>query len=190
MGLGVLIGKSKPTTISIRDLNKAKEQNSWPPIGNSYAGAALGGRVGWSKLGLAFGLDLSGSHYMTPVIFASVEERFWTILPGAFVSYQFPIFFRVYGSLIPYGFVLSATRNGCSAALLEKPLMEECSLIPQNIKNEKPVIRSLKLGVGWTGLPFLSINLEYQPFYFIAKGNTKRERFWTHGVTAYVSYIF
>ena len=158
-----------------------KKNNSWPIIKSGHIRTVLGGRVGWSKLGLAFGLDLSGSFYSTLPIFGGILSEFWTVLPGAFLSYQFPVFFRVYGTLIPHGFIMSAVKENCS---------RHCSRLPENIQKEKPVIRSLKLGVGYTGFPFLNINLEYQPFYFIATGDTKREGFWTHGITAYVSYIF
>lgn len=167
--------------------NENTERNSWPVIGDFYIRTTLGGKVGWSKLGLAFGLDLSGGYYNNMVIFGGVREEFWTVLPGAFLSYQFPVFFRVYGTLIPHGFVLSATED---KDCLSNITSHKCSLLPQDIKKEKPVIRSLKLGISYTGLPFLNLNLEYQPFYLIATGNTKREGFWTHGITAYVSYVF
>ena len=157
-------------------------RNSWPVIGSFYIRTALGGRVGWSERSLAAGLDISGSYYNNGVIIG-ISEQFWTVLPGVFLSYQFPGFFRAYGTLIPHGFIMGAMEQ-------KKPCSMHCSSLPQDIKSEKPVIRSLKLGVSYTGLPFLNINLVYQPFYFIATGNTKREGFWMHGIAAYISYIF
>ena len=199
LGVGILARKPELAIIKSGYLNEIKgtdnsnetkgQSSNWLAIGTFYMRTALGTRVGWSKLGLAFGLDLSGSYYNNIVIFG-INEQFWTVLPGAFLSYQFPVFFRVYGTLIPYGFLINAMKEqDCSLEDIST-IHKKCSRLLQNIKSEKPVIRSLKLGVGYTGLPFLNINLEYQPFYFIATGNTEREGFWTHGITAYISYIF
>lgn len=187
LGVGALIRESGPVNLKNVGPNEKVERTSWPVIGDFYMRATLGGKVGWSELGLAFGLDLSGSYYNNMVIFGGIREKFWTVLPGAFLSYQFPVFFRLYGALIPYGFVLSAMED---KDCLSSHILHLCSPLPQDIKKEKPVIRSLKLGVGYTGLPFFNLNLEYQPFYLIATGNTKRKGFWTHGITAYVSYVF
>lgn len=196
LGLGVLVRKAEPSVFKISSLKEAKEQsNSWPIIGDFYIRTALGGRVGWSKLNLTAGLDLSGSHYNNGVIIG-INEKFWTILPGVFLSYQFPGFFKVYGTLIPHGFIMSTMQK--KLCRIQTTDGSSClfktggSPSIQNIKSEKPVIRSLKLGVSYayTGFPFLNINLEYQPFYFTATGNTKREGFWAHGIAASISSIF
>ena len=183
LGLGV-VRKSGPSAFHVSSSNEAKEQNNnWPIIEGFYIRTTLGGRVGWSELNFVAGLDLSGSHYNNGVIFG-INETFLTILPGVFLSYQFPGFFKLYGVLIPHGFIMSAMKG-------KKPcLMHHCSSLPQNIKSEKPVIRSLKLGVSYAMFPFLNINLLYQPFYFLATGDTKRKGFWAHGITSSISYIF
>ena len=197
LGLGVLVRKSEPSVFKTISLNEAKKQsNSWPIIGDFYIRTALGGRVGWSERSLAAGLDLSGSHYNNGVIFG-INEKFWTILPGVFLSYQFPGLFKVYGTLIPHGFIMSSTQEKTPCRIQETDgsrCLVKTGGVPstQNIKSEKPVIRSLKLGVSYTytRFPSLNINLVYQPFYFIATGNTKREGFWMHGIAASISYIF
>ena len=187
LGLGLLIGDVSTSSANNSDTVKGKS-NNWLLNGGLYTGTALGARVGYKKLGLAFGLDFNGN-YNYQLGASKEKESFITILPGAFVSYKFPILFRVYGTIIPYGFLKNAP-GSIKEDCLSNAAKTKCPFLQTNIKNEKPIIRSLKLGVGYTGLPFLNINLEYQPFYFIATGNTKREGFWTHGITAYVSYIF
>ena len=99
------------------------------PLLTQYSG---GGRLGWSQLGLALGLDLSAS------LLKEKNGRSWMILPGAFISYKLPLFFRIYGALAPYGFLLGGANGGHLQAL------------------------ALKAGISLLSLPFVSLNAECQ----------------------------
>ncbi|MGE0527570.1 MAG: hypothetical protein AB7P49_10940, partial [Bdellovibrionales bacterium] len=99
-------------------------------------GIAYGARLGYQMLGVMFGID-----YMT----GKWED---TLSPAGddvpsdlavFVGYNFPVLLRVYGA---YGFDTELEREANS----------------QETTYEG---RTIKLGVGFTGLPMVSVNLEY-----------------------------
>ena len=144
----------------------AKENQSkvsWLLKGDLYRRVALGARAGWTKLGLALGLDLSGSQHSS---IKSIEESFWTVLPGAFISYKLPLLFRAYGVIIPHGFFIKTEGAG----------------------NVSTPVRGVKLGISYLSVPFLSVNFEYQPTYLSATGESPG--IWMHGLTAYLNLIF
>ena len=141
----------------------SEKTKAWLTDSGAFSRLVAGGRIGWSKLGLAAGLDIGAGYYHNGIQVQSPKEWFYTVLPGFFVSYKLPILFRVYGALIPHGFLFRAgAENTCSSA----EESDKCSSLPQNVKTNKPLVRSLKAGVSYISLPFLSLNIEYQPLYF------------------------
>lgn len=101
-------------------------------------GPSLGGRLGYQALGLQLGLD-----YLQSVqsIDASGYDDYTSSEFGAFVGYEFPILLRAYA-----GYIFSATG--------------ETKL--NTTKYEFIEGTGTKFGVGFTGLPFVVINLEYR----------------------------
>jgi hypothetical protein len=96
-------------------------------------GRAFGGRLGYQNLGLQLGIDYLNSTIEIKDSSEDFKSNEW----AAFVGYQFPLFFRVYA-----GYIFSA--DGELGSLEAK----EGS--------------GTKLGVGFTGLPFVAINFEYR----------------------------
>ena len=146
------------------DEASAETNKAWLTDARVFSRLSAGGRIGYSKLGLAVGLDVSGGYYHNGIQVQSPKEWFYTFSPGVFVSYKLPILFRVYGALIPHGFLFRAgAENACSNT---EESDGKCSSLPQNVKTNRPVARSFKAGVSYISLPFLSLNIEYQPLYF------------------------
>ena len=125
-----------------------------------YGKLTAGARIGYKKLGLAFGLDISGSQYRPFSDFP--EGSFFTVSPGAFASYKLPLLFRIYGTLIPHGFLIK----------------------PSEGRNINYIARGLKAGISYLSLPFLSINLEYETLYLDTE-----EGGWTHSGTVFLNFI-
>lgn len=111
--------------------------------GESYSGGngwAAGGRLGFQQLGFQVGMDYLHSYVdMDDNDFnkkVNMDEF------GAFVGFEFPILLRVYA-----GYIFAASGK------------------TENAADEKIELSSgsgQKFGVGFTGLPFLDINLEYR----------------------------
>ena len=108
----------------------------------SYSGGGglgFGGRLGYQYLGFQLGLDYlhSSIDMGDDDIDKNVNMDEW----AGFVGFEFPVFFRVYA-----GYIFSATAdtkiNG-DVAEFEKG-------------------SGTKVGLGFTGLPFLDINFEYR----------------------------
>jgi hypothetical protein len=104
------------------------------------SGAAIGGRLGYQYLGLQLGLDyLRSSIDMDDNDFDdNVKLHEW----AAFAGFEFPVLFRVYA-----GYIFSAEGETENA-------------IGQTVKFEDGT--GMKLGVGFTGLPFIDINFEFR----------------------------
>ena len=141
---------------------------TWALKGDLYRRAAIGARAGYTKLGLAFGLDMSGSYYSS--LRTLKPENFFTALPGVFVSYKLPLLFRAYGVLIPHGFFIKQEQE------------------IKSLKKSSTPIRGVKLGISYLSVPFLSINFEYQPLYLVAAKGSQGG--WLHSGTAYLNLIF
>ena len=135
--------------------------------GQFYHGFSGGARVGYSRLGLAFGLDftlaqmIGSTHSLTPLLF------------GVFASYKLPLFFRVYASLIP-------GRLGIPVSRVYKTMYQggqpsECDAWGG------------KLGISYLSVPFLSINFEYQPIQM--SGPTNCQNQFSHSLIASVNFI-
>lgn len=109
---------------------------------DSYSGGSgpsFGGRLGYTQLGFQLGLDyLSSSIDMDDKDFdKNIDTSEW----AAFVGFEFPIMLRVYA-----GYIFSATGE------------TEAS----DIKVEMSKGSGYKAGLGFTGLPFVDINIEYR----------------------------
>jgi hypothetical protein len=102
-------------------------------------GLAYGGRIGYQQLGLQLGLDyLSSSVDMKDDDFdKNVDMSEW----AAFVGFEFPVLVRVYA-----GYIFSATATSES----------------QGLDLEMNKGTGTKIGVGFTGLPFVDLNVEYR----------------------------
>ncbi len=104
-----------------------------------YTGTALGARVGYTFLfGFAAGIDYTLSN-LTDDSTPSSELSSSNL--GLFVAYKLPILFRAYATYVPSP-ILSSKSSGTTNTLKSG--------------------NTLKLGVGYTGLPFVNLNFEYQ----------------------------
>jgi hypothetical protein len=94
-------------------------------------GTSYGGRLGFSQLGFQFGADYMGGNWD---IDSSPKFKASASNLGVFVGYDFPILLRVYGS---YFF---------------DSKLKDSSTFEGNM---------IRLGVGFSPIPLLDINLEY-----------------------------
>lgn len=110
--------------------------------GKSYSGGGglgIGGRVGYQNLGFQLGLDYlkSSIDMRDNDIDKNVDMNEW----AGFVGFEFPVLLRVYA-----GYIFSA--DGQTKSNGNKVELSEGA--------------GTKLGVGFTVLPFLDINVEYR----------------------------
>lgn len=159
-----------PKPIDKGTLNETGKAILYLSEGRIYSGLSSGMRVGYSSLGLAVGLDMNlgywRSMYKEKFTPFHGEEIIVPILPGIFVSYKLPLFFRAYATFIPKAHVQFKNQKGDS---------QNCN-------------RSMgaKMGVSYLSLPFLSVNFEYMPLYIGGGGC----RVWSHSGTVYANIIF
>lgn len=102
-----------------------------------FSGVYYGGRLGYSMLGLMGGLD-----FQTGKLKDNSSPTNIDLTPsdlGIFVGYNLPVMLRVYGSYF-FSSKLKSEAAGTSNTYEGK---------------------NMRLGVGFTSLPFVSINLEY-----------------------------
>jgi hypothetical protein len=100
------------------------------------SGTSYGGRLGYQNMGFQLGLDyLSSSLDYSRDSFSSdnLETSEW----GFFVGYKFPILLRVYAA-----YIFSATGEAGAVEVSKGT--------------------GTKVGVGFTGLPFVNVNVEYR----------------------------
>jgi hypothetical protein len=103
---------------------------------SSMSGTTFGGRLGYQELGFMAGLDYMTGHWTDN----ATPSDTWTPSDlGLFVGFNFPVMLRVYGV---YG--ISSRLSGSN------------SNGSNDIKGS-----DLKLGVGFTMFPLISINVEY-----------------------------
>ena len=103
------------------------------------SGTAFGGRVGYQNFGLQLGLDyLNSSIDMDD---ADIDDNISLTEWAGFIGYEFPVLLRVYAGYI-FSAAGSTESNGNDWDLIEGS--------------------GTKLGVGFTGLPFIDINVEYR----------------------------
>lgn len=109
----------------------------------SATGPAIGGRIGYQNLGLQLGLDYLRS--TLNVDDNNYKEDLTLNEFGGFVGFEFPILLRVYA-----GYIFSATGEGVVDFGSGRQDLE--------LKSGS----GMKLGLGFTGLPFIDINFEYR----------------------------
>lgn len=102
-----------------------------------------GARLGYQNLGLMLGLDYQKTD---AIKYDSSSEKYDLSETGVFVGYNFPILVRAW-----LGYTFKATNEGPGLDLSGK---------------------GTKIGVGFTGLPFVSINLEFKKQEYDENGST------------------
>ena len=135
-----------------------------------YHGITPGMRLGYSSLNLAVGLDFTfafwKSLYKKDQPDFRGQQNLFPVLPGLFVSYKLPLFFRAYSTLIPQASVIVKTQNQSQTCTQS---------------------RAMKFGFSYLSLPFLSINMEWMPMLIGGLGNC---RFWSHTGSIYGNITF
>jgi len=102
-------------------------------------GLGMGARLGYTNLGLQVGVDyLKSSITMDD---DTVDEAINMTEMGAFVGFKFPVLLRVYA-----GYIFSANAD-------TEVGTAECKFSEGS---------GTKFGVGFTGLPFINVNVEYR----------------------------
>lgn len=116
----------------------------------SYSSPTIGGRLGYSMLGFMAGLDYSMQSFNLKSEIGSTEYKDGVKKNqlGIFVGYELPILLRVWGT-----YFISSKLEGDDAPAVNQ-------LIDRN--DEFSDGGGYALGVGFTGLPFVSLNLEYR----------------------------
>ena len=108
------------------------------------SGVGYGGRLGYQNFGFQVGLDyLASSLDMNDKDF---DKNFDTSEWAGFVGFKFPVLLRVYA-----GYIFSATGE----------TKDDTSGKVSYAGGSGP-----KFGVGFTGIPFLAVNLEYRNLTF------------------------
>lgn len=102
------------------------------------SGASYGGRLGYQNFGLQLGLDYLKSNINSKDFDDPISVSEW----AGFIGYEFPVLFRIYA-----GYIFTGTGNTTDSLGNKTELSKESGT---------------KLGVGFTGLPFIDINLEYR----------------------------
>lgn len=105
-----------------------------------FKGPALGGRVGYQNLGFQLGIDYLRSNL--DVDDKNFKDDLVVSEWAGFVGFEFPVLLRVYA-----GYIFSA---------------EGETKVTGNTKVKLTDGTGTKFGVGFTGLPFIDINLEYR----------------------------
>lgn len=106
-------------------------------------GVSMGGRLGYQNLGFQLGLDYLRSSLN--VDDNDFKENLNTSEWALFAGFEFPILLRVYA-----GYIFSATGESETDSGTGK----------EDLKFSDGT--GMKLGVGFTGLPFVDINVEYR----------------------------
>lgn len=122
------------------------EDSNTPKSEYSYSSPLLGARLGYQFLGLMAGIDYSmglGAFELEEKGSTPSKHDFTESSFGLFVGYDFPILLRAWAT-----YYLSNTLKGDSTA----------------VDGDKYKGNGYGLGVGFTGLPFVSLNLELRKF--------------------------
>lgn len=109
-------------------------------ISSKGSGTSFGGRLGYQNLGIQLGVDYLHSSLKTDD--DNLDENITMNEWGAFAGFEFPILLRVYA-----GYIFSATGESETSTGTKVELTEGSGM---------------KVGVGFTGLPFIDINVEYR----------------------------
>ena len=135
-------------------LNQLQTEAGEAESASYYHGITPGMRLGYTNLNLAVGLDFTFGYWKSLYKegFSNFRDQqvINPILPGVFVSYKLPLFFRVYAALIPQAHVRIQAQDRS-----------------QFCKQS----RAMKFGFSYFSLPFLSINFEWLPMFIGGMGN-------------------
>lgn len=120
-------------------------------VESDFSSVTMGGRLGYQTLGVMFGLDYSFQSFdMTSTTNGNeVEDGTKKNQLGVFVGYDFPILLRAWAT-----YYVNATMEGRDAAAANNQIYDNTDSFENG--------SGYALGVGFTGFPFLSINLEYR----------------------------
>jgi hypothetical protein len=119
-------------------------------VAYKYSGVDIGGRLGYQMLGVMGGLNYNMSSFSKDAAGASISPTSATVdvdqtSIGVFVGYNLPILLRAW---VAYNF--SAEEKATKA------------VSNYSANGDKWSGTSTEIGVGFTGLPFLSLNLAYR----------------------------
>ena len=153
-------------------LNNTSKTLNYVAHNKYYTGPAAGMRLGYSKMGVAGGIDFNIAYLKS--LYKGFEnfrgkETLIPSLFGLFASYKLPLMFRFYGSFIPLGFV---------------------RLVNKNTNTNCKRSWGAKLGVSYISLPYVSINVEYMPLNIQACENKSNYSVWSHTGTLYLNLTF
>lgn len=104
----------------------------------NFTGTEFGARVGYTTLGFALGVEYAATSFTddsTPKNDLKGGDL------GVFVAFKFPVLVRAYATYFPSSEIKDTASGGIDTTLKSGNVM--------------------KLGVGFTGLPFINVNLEY-----------------------------
>ncbi len=115
----------------------------------SVDGIEIGARVGLSQMGFALGAafnygSLGEDLDRSPVPLGGVNGKYKTSMLGLFLAYEFPVFIRTFATYYP----------------MVKWDIDRQNLLFSSV--DKLSGNAFSLGVGFTGLPLISIDLEYR----------------------------
>lgn len=113
-------------------------------------GVSYGGRLGFQKLGFQIGVDYLGSTMDYD------GEDLKTTEWGGFVGFEFPVLLRVYG-----GYIFSGSGT----------MKKDQTNVDDEINLNGGV--GPKLGIGFTLLPFLDLNIEYRSVKYATEKDVK-----------------
>lgn len=133
----------------------AKGANS--KIEGEHGGLTLGGRLGFQSLGLMVGLqyDLGLSTELdSKQGTATAKDDIKRTHIGAFVGYNFPVMVRAWGT---YYFSSKVEGDEAPTADITGDVIDSTQTWKGN---------GYALGVGFTGLPIVSLNLEYRSYEY------------------------
>jgi hypothetical protein len=103
----------------------------------NYSGTEYGARVGYTMMGFGIGGEYMATNLTTD---SNPKDTLTSGDLGVFVSYKFPVLVRAYATYFP-----------------SSSLKDDNGTFNQTFKSGN----ILKLGVGFTGIPFIQIGVEY-----------------------------
>ena len=161
-GYGITLTNADP--FPVRSDSHLLDSLNYTRQGKLYHGISGGVRLGYTRLGLAGGVDFTADWL------SGREEALVPVLAGLFVSYKLPLLFRVYGSFIPGG-------------LDRLPLNRVHVTGRAGNANFSCHSYGGKAGVSYMSLPFVSVNFEYRPL----KASAPCGNQWFHSLIAYIN---
>ena len=127
-------------------------------VNHTYSGLNYGARLGYSNLGFMIGLDYSASSHdlegkITSSPTYSAKDGIDRSQIGIFVGFNFPVMLRAWGT-----YYFGAGFDGADAEKSGDQVYDNTDEVGDG--------SGYGLGVGFTGLPFVSINAEYRTFEY------------------------